>query len=484
MSLASTKVKVPKIVYAAGTKTLYPNITPVRLSPHNKKVLRFDEFSTAGKRQSVFQRTDDMLELEFRFINNIQLITQTESFELPPWQSSVDVKIGKNYLFRSDEFDSSLVWVASGTPSSPVVTPNDTKGPDGLTTADKVVFPTTGVGESSTLLQVVDIDLPLSGVIADQSFTFSVYIRGDIAGNIVLQLNGSTPFEAGISTGQPYTTDWQRFFVTHTFPGGSTSTKLGIGFVQGASTATQTLFLAGAQLEYGKVPSDYTATAATAQTLLIADPFFEELTAAVSPALPELINALPKRGRQIVITKTSGGNNFIHDVVGKTLYNLRNEAVTYSAWFKRQDTSPPLFNFNISDGLDVQRVGENFSITITPTASWVRFHNTVHFQPGNAGDLYKVRNFVHNAIGTYYAFGFNLTVSTGPLPYQVAGDVGVPLDAWEDFYADALQGNTFDYYPDAWDTGFTTYHLVDKAFKPRFMMKGHYEVRLKARKEL
>ena len=60
---------------------------------------------------------------------------------------------------------------------------------------------------------------------------------------------------------------------------------------------------------------------------------------------------------------------------------------------------------------------------------------------------------------------------------KIGGDVG----NWDGFMQSALQGNNFDYYPDATQGAFTTYVLENTDWNAAFKQLGMYTFKLKFR---
>ena len=58
------------------------------------------------------------------------------------------------------------------------------------------------------------------------------------------------------------------------------------------------------------------------------------------------------------------------------------------------------------------------------------------------------------------------------------------IDRWDTFITAVLDGTNFDYYPDAFAAGFTTYVLEDKVWRPKPQVRGanrFYEFKLRLR---
>jgi hypothetical protein len=61
---------------------------------------------------------------------------------------------------------------------------------------------------------------------------------------------------------------------------------------------------------------------------------------------------------------------------------------------------------------------------------------------------------------------------------------GSDIAAWDSFIQSALQGTTFDYYPDASLGSFTTYTLEDNTWNAAFKQLGIYTFKLRFRKRV
>lgn len=114
----------------------------------------------------------------------------------------------KNYLLRSNEFDSALVWVPIGTGS---VVANSTTGPQGASTADTLV--------GGAALDGVEQDTGTAA--ASFSMVFTVWLRADTGSRsvtITLHDTGSTQTASTVCT---VTTAWKQFKVSRMFTSGA-----------------------------------------------------------------------------------------------------------------------------------------------------------------------------------------------------------------------------------------------------------------------
>lgn len=87
------------------------------------------------------------------------------------------------------------------------------------------------------------------------TYTASVYLRGNVGGEIVTVSLSRMPGSAGFATlPVTLTTSWQRFTVTGTTPSGTTDVYLAI---YEPTIKVQTFFVDGAMIEFGPTASDY-----------------------------------------------------------------------------------------------------------------------------------------------------------------------------------------------------------------------------------
>ncbi len=88
------------------------------------------------------------------------------------------------------------------------------------------------------------------------------------------------------------------------------------------------------------------------------------------------------------------------------------------------------------------------------------------------------------ADGNIYAWGGMLGYDVlGPY-VKTQGAIPAAIDRWDTFITAVLDGTNFDYYPDAFTAGFTTYVLEDKVWRPKLQIRGanrFYEFKLRLR---
>ena len=145
----------------------------------------------------------------------------------------------KNLLGYTEDF-SNAAWVKVNTGSSnPIVTANVAIGPNGLQTADQIVFPATTSAQTSKLYQ--------SGGTLFGPHTLSIYLRGNLGGEVVYLtgFNGASYFTTTCSL----TTSWQRFSVSSATASGTVYLQLGQETAAGnGGISACTIYAWGAQL--------------------------------------------------------------------------------------------------------------------------------------------------------------------------------------------------------------------------------------------
>jgi len=325
------------------------------------------------------------------------LLQQSEVFSASPWVVGAGTLIGQNYLTNSQDFEkTSWVGTNSGT-SNPVVTADAQVAPDGTLTADTIVFPAI----PNTLGDFSEISESASPpTLANMPFTFSVWLKvASGTGSVNIQIS-DVGISASNSTVCALTTSWQRFSVSVTF--GSVAGS----FVQGTILNPQnspgiTVWAWGAQVEYGRAPSDYTATTTTPLPLAIADPFFVPAPSIFPGYQWNLNSAYPKRGLQMVITDTT--NPLINQTVP-----LAPSGVTFtgSIYAKAQDGAAPNLPFQVADS----GFNERDTISLAPAGDWAR--SSVSFQFSNSNPktsmIFQLGGNGTSARGVLHVFGAQL----------------------------------------------------------------------------
>jgi fibronectin-binding autotransporter adhesin len=169
----------------------------------------------------------------------------------------------ENYVDRSETFENNTAdpyaaskqWTASNT----TVTANDTTGPDGTTTADKLQSTVSG----GYVCQFTGTDAQST------TWTFSVWLKSN-SGTVNADLrvdasltDCSTSGTTGTAKTVPVTTSWKRFYVTQTFGAIGSSIKVKPFIFPGGTGGTGTINAWGAQLEKSSSPGVYQHTMVT-----------------------------------------------------------------------------------------------------------------------------------------------------------------------------------------------------------------------------
>ena len=404
-----------------GTVTSYPLLTRESFSSQD---VTFNDFSTQtysrlaqplGRWELDFNPIDDVdYETIRQFIIGQQgrgqmfmfvdpsenLLTQTEVFESASWIKGTDLVVGKNYLTRSEEIDHAD-WVKLGPPSAPVITADQDTSPDNTTTADQVDFPASGAAQFPQIRQDVTGALPKLSL---QTLTGSIWVRASSAVSLVLRISGDT---TGTNNTINITTVWQRFTVSHTLLVGDTTAKYQL--FQDENKTARTVFVWGAQLEYGSVAADYTKTVSATTELLIADPFWT-----ANPLDSDHPSALTKRGRQIVNTDTS-----LTRALSQTLtLDVAGGFFTNSLYLKSQSgTSTGTLELSSSRNA-ISTQSETFTTSYSVgTSAWERITVSPRFSKGNFDDeIFYALNVP--SLSTIHVFGAQLETESSPSQYM------------------------------------------------------------------
>jgi|GEM_PF-3760450 hypothetical protein len=159
--------------------------------------------------------------------------------------------LDKNYLLFSEQFDNA-VWTKE---TNVTVTPNNQVDPLGGNTADTL---TTGVTASQGVFQI-----SAEGAIPGIPVTFSVWLKAAANTQVILLIDRSGSDVE--STTVTATNAWQRFTFTHSGTWTGVNGLLALVRIVNASTS---VFLWGAQLEFGTAASTYTSTTNAFLTLI------------------------------------------------------------------------------------------------------------------------------------------------------------------------------------------------------------------------
>ena len=183
---------------------------------------------------------------------------------------------------------------------------------------------------------------------------------------------------------------------------------------------------------------------------------------------------------QIAFPATGAGqqSSVVQDAFSR-LPDLTGRTVVYSIWL-RADTppSPNDLSIQIFDGIG------GGSLTTIITTGWQRFSV---FATINVGAT-EVRCFIFNSQNklakTVFAWGAQLGYDVVGPYIKTQGAIPAAIDRWDTFITAVLDGTNFDYFPDAFAAGFTTYVLEDKAWRPKLQIRGanrFYEFKLRLR---
>lgn len=153
------------------------------------------------------------------------------------WRTNIEGQLEEvcyNLLQQSEDF-SNVYWSKTNI----TVTTNSVPAPDGTLTADTITKTSTDANIFQSVSQIVG-----------NSYTYSVYLRADVAGTIVFGTSSGATFQA-----INITTSWQRY--TFTRVNSVASDGLAIFFT--ASTLSS-IYIWGAQLVQGSLPRPYLST--------------------------------------------------------------------------------------------------------------------------------------------------------------------------------------------------------------------------------
>ena len=135
--------------------------------------------------------------------------------------------------------------------------------------------------------------------------------------------------------------------------------------------------------------------------------------------------------------------------------------------------------------LGIAHGGGNQEILLTLSdIRWQRF-SILNALP-SAATLARVELFLRQNSPTITVFAWGAMLGYDVLgPYiETEGAIPAAIDRWDTFITAVLDGTNFDYYPDAFAAGFTTYVLEDKAWRPKLQVRGanrFYEFKLRLR---
>ena len=169
---------------------------------------------------------------------------------------------GENFLIFSEQLNNAAWIPSSSGAADPIVTPDAVADPNGVIDAEQIAYAATAAGQYSGLKQT----LPNIAPKPEEIWTFSIWMKASVAQSIQMILE-ALPFTLGSGSQiANVTTSWQRFSVSFTFPAGLI-TGVDVQLRNPASSAAQTIFTWGAQLERGASAGPYTQTTSTGITI-------------------------------------------------------------------------------------------------------------------------------------------------------------------------------------------------------------------------
>ena len=122
--------------------------------------------------------------------------------------------------------------------------------------------------------------------------------------------------------------------------------------------------------------------------------------------------------------------------------------------------------------------------TVNILTSWQRFDMEKITSPSPTQLVVQILQIASQPAKTLFAWGAMLGYDVlGPYT-KVVSEIPAAIDRWDTFITAVLDGTSFDYYPDAFAAGFTTYVLEDKTWRPKLQIRGanrFYEFKLKLR---
>lgn len=184
----------------------------------------------------------------------------------------------QNLLTYSEQFDNAA-WQTPASLVAATITPNSTTAPNGTVTADTVNYSGT---TTHPCYQQIGISLANGATI-----TTSMYVKASSGASFLLQCVLLSPtvqdnyavitFTGGVATSTPYAANltttvvdvgngWYRVTATATNQTGVTATVCRISIGQNNLSGVSSIYVWGAQMNYGSAYPPYIATVATAQT--------------------------------------------------------------------------------------------------------------------------------------------------------------------------------------------------------------------------
>ncbi len=161
------------------------------------------------------------------------------------------------------------------------------------------------------------------------------------------------------------------------------------------------------------------------------------------------------------------------------LPDFGSRAVNGSFWLRAASLIVGRFSLLIGTNIGNESLGL-FDIEI----GWKRVSFTRTLEPAATSVFFQLTRDQNDIARTIFVWGAQF--SYAPLgPYvKTQGVIPAAIDRWDAFITAVLDGTNFDYYPDAFAAGFTTYVLEDKAWRPKLQIRGanrFYEFKLRLR---
>ncbi len=229
-----------------------------------------------------------------------------------------------NMLLRSSELDSAT-WTKAGTAA---VTADYAAGPDGTTSADRLVYPATN---GSYVLQTLNV--------GGLSYTMSVYLKGTSTSGVIDFCRGGGAGQCVVCSYN--STSWTRCTHAATYAT-SSNVFLGCdtGTKGGACSAAGDVLVWGNQGEAGALATSYIATAGTSQTRTLETINGTMLATTTGPlCLAATVEALDGRGREIMNVGGAYGGASTAALYVESGGTLRMDVHNAAAQLKSQQTN-------------------------------------------------------------------------------------------------------------------------------------------------
>ncbi len=185
-----------------------------------------------------------------------------------------------------------------------------------------------------------------------------------------------------------------------------------------------------------------------------------------------------KGDRFVPTTPTTNASIIQFDIT--TLPEFDDRTVGFPIWLKAPSGAPQLKLLLQDQVWGIIATTAWFS----PTSGWQRYFVSGIIPVGTT-EVRCVVDFKDPMTLDVDLFGGQLHYGSSPGPYvETEGAIPAAIDRWDTFITAVLDGTNFDYYPDAFAAGFTTYVLEDKVWRPKLQVRGanrFYEFKLRLR---